>query len=213
VSFRESDVTLVVLAGGDGSRMGRAKGALLIGGVPILRILLRRWNWRGPTMLVTAPGREHPSGFEDFDREVCDPASGAGPLRGLLTALEPLQTPLMVCTAVDMPAIEREQLIWISDALSAHPKLSGMMCRRQRGEERTVEPFPSAYRKEAKQAVKGWMEQGRRSMHSLLELEGFGSVTPPVWEDSVWTNLNFPEEFERYCSTFGGARIERGNQP
>ena len=49
------DVTLAVLAGGKGERMGMAKDALEIDGRPILRHLLDRARWPGPTLLVTAP--------------------------------------------------------------------------------------------------------------------------------------------------------------
>ncbi|MDB5911273.1 MAG: hypothetical protein JWP34_5390, partial [Massilia sp.] len=82
----DGDVTLAILAGGEGSRMGKAKGLLRVGpepGQPILGYLLNRLAWRGPTMLVTAPGRDHPPGWEQFDRELIDPEAGGGPLRGV----------------------------------------------------------------------------------------------------------------------------------
>ena len=53
------DVTLAILAGGEGSRMGYPKGELRLGGRPILPVLLERFAWEGPTLLVTAPGRQH----------------------------------------------------------------------------------------------------------------------------------------------------------
>ena len=88
-----TDVTLAVLAGGEGTRMGFAKGELNIDGRPILSHLLERFAWPGWTLLVTAPGREHPSGWEGFTREVSDPEAGQGPLRGVLTALEQARMP------------------------------------------------------------------------------------------------------------------------
>src|SRR5690349_20303809 len=108
-----SDITLAILAGGEGSRMGKPKGALVIHGQPILEYLLDRFDWPGPTMLVTAPGREHPPGHEKFSREVVDPVFGAGPVRGILTALEHATTSIVVITTVDMPSIERTHLEWL----------------------------------------------------------------------------------------------------
>ena len=49
-----SNVTLAILAGGEGSRMGKPKGHLEIAGKPILAYLLDQIGWPGPTMLVTA---------------------------------------------------------------------------------------------------------------------------------------------------------------
>src|SRR3954467_6767125 len=88
--------TLVILAGGAGSRMGKPKGGLLIDDRPILEYLLDRFRWPGPTLLVTAPGREHPPGCQRFDLEAVDPVSDAGPLRGILTALENATTDQVV---------------------------------------------------------------------------------------------------------------------
>src|SRR5918993_4259845 len=112
-----SHVTLAVLAGGEGSRMGRPKAELQVAGVPILRHLLRRFDWPGPTLLVTAPGRERPTGHEAFTREVSDPSPGHGPLRGILTAIEHARTPSLVVVAVDMPFVARDQLAWLAAEL------------------------------------------------------------------------------------------------
>jgi molybdopterin-guanine dinucleotide biosynthesis protein A len=81
-AMNEAEVTLAILAGGRGERMGKAKALLRIGNQPILTYLLERFAWRGPTMLVSSPGREHPPGAEEFDVEVVDPVEGMGPVRG-----------------------------------------------------------------------------------------------------------------------------------
>src|SRR5688572_6459509 len=101
------DITLAVLAGGAGSRMGRPKGTLEINGRPILAHLLDRIAWPGPTMLVTAPGRENPPGAQRFDFEVSDAVADDGPLRGVHTALRHVRTEMLVVIAVDMVAILR----------------------------------------------------------------------------------------------------------
>src|SRR2546430_7328455 len=88
--------TLAVLSGGAGSRMGGPKGSLEVRGKPILEYLLGRFQWRGQTLLVTAPGIGRPRGAERLDREVLDPVAGLGPLRGVLTALENASTEIVV---------------------------------------------------------------------------------------------------------------------
>src|SRR5436305_504355 len=98
-------VTLALLAGGESSRMGRPKANIQLRGRPILEYLLDQFVWPGPTLLVTAPGHEKPPGWERFDREVSDPVAGSGPLRGVMTALESISTPLVAIVTVDMPGI------------------------------------------------------------------------------------------------------------
>src|SRR5690349_21350151 len=107
------DVTLAILAGGEGARMGMPKGGLHIGAEPILAYLLRQIAWEGPTLLVTAPGRERPRGWELFDREVVDPVAGQGPLRGVLTALEQASSDVVAVATVDMPGVGGEQILWL----------------------------------------------------------------------------------------------------
>src|SRR5688572_29494375 len=103
--MQRSSTTLAILAGGAGSRMGRAKSLLTVHGRPVLEYLHRQFAWPGPTLLVTTPGRERPPGHELFSREVTDPVADLGPLRGLLTALEQCTTPLLIVSTVDMPCI------------------------------------------------------------------------------------------------------------
>lgn len=191
------DVTLAILAGGEGSRMGKPKGLLTIRGEPILSYLLRRISWPGPTMLVTAPGREHPPGWQAFGREVTDPQA-AGPLRGVLTALEHLQTPLLVVLTVDMPFIGVEHIRWLLARFEEHSEHAGLMMRRAASAGRQIEPFPSAYRDIALPFIRQSLEKNRRSVHGLLDGSLFLAVDVPAeWEARAWTNLNQPADLQR----------------
>src|SRR2546423_14894862 len=125
-----ADATLAILAGGESSRMGTPKASLLIRGQPILEHLLDQIAWPGKTMLVTAPGREHPPGSGRFDLEVQDPPGGGGPLRGILTALEHLQTPVLVVMPVDMPEIRKAHLQFLVNELMKREKCLGLFMRR-----------------------------------------------------------------------------------
>jgi molybdenum cofactor guanylyltransferase len=184
--------TLAILAGGEGSRMGRPKADLRVNGVPLLEYLHRRIAWLGPTLLVTAPGRERPPGADQFDREVTDSVSGAGPLRGILTALENATTSLLLVAAIDMPHVARTHLLWLAQRLRAAPEAAGFLCSRTVGQ---VEPLPCALRvATATPQVRDALNAGRRSLRSLLDLPGFNLVDVPTdWPEDVWTNLNEPQ--------------------
>lgn len=189
-----SCTTLAVLAGGEGSRMGRPKGLLEIAGRPILAHLLERFAWPGRTLLVTAPGRESPPGWEMFDAEAVDPIAGEGPLRGVHTGLAAATTELVVIAVVDMPQVGRTQVEWLNGLLAGIPSAAAVMLRR--GE--TIEPFPLACRRDlALPLVAELLASGRRAVHGLAALPGVRVVQPPEdWHASVWKNLNEPGDLD-----------------
>lgn len=188
----EESITLAILAGGEGSRMGRPKGEIIVGCIPILAYLLDRTAWPGPTLLVTAPGREHPPAWERFDREVSDPVAGEGPLRGVLTAIENCQTEAIVVGTVDMPGVDRGALDWLVHEFGARPESLGVMCVRVDGQ---IEPFPCGLRKTAAPLIRAAIADGRRSVHGLAEsTEVVALPVPPDWPPTIWTNLNRPED-------------------
>lgn len=182
--------------------MGFAKAGIQVQGEPILHWLLKRLRWSGPTLLVTAPGREHPAGCEAFDREATDPVAGLGPLRGILTALEDSQTPVVVVATVDMPGIQFTQLEWIAQKLLDDPGAAGVLLARGRGPSRAIEPFPSAYRKSAAPIIAGQLTNGRRAVHGLLKLDTFRTLDAPHdWPQQTWTNLNTPTDRDAFLAS------------
>jgi molybdopterin-guanine dinucleotide biosynthesis protein A len=193
------EITLAVLAGGEGLRMGRPKGLLQIHGKPILEWLLEQFQWPGPTMLITAPGREHPPGWERFDREVCDPVAGLGPLRGVLTGLEHAKTELLLIATVDMPGIRDEHLRWITSQIRASNQIGAMCQRTMAGDGAIIEPFPLLLRRQAMERVWTRIASNRLSVVGLTEESGFRAVEAPTeWPTRVWENLNRIEDLQRF---------------
>jgi molybdopterin-guanine dinucleotide biosynthesis protein A len=194
-----SQTTLAVIAGGKGERMGLPKSQMHFQKQPILAWLLREMRWPGPTLLVTAPGVAHPPSADLFDREAVDPVEGLGPLRGLLTALEESSTSIIAAVTVDMPAVRWPMLAWLVGILTVQQDAKGVMCRV--GGERAwrIEPFPSSFRREAREEIAGRLGAGKRSVRDLAALPGFLALEAPhEWPAETWTNLNTPAEFSAF---------------
>ena len=190
-----ADVVLAVLAGGEGSRMGRPKGLLRIGNQPILEYLLDRLAWTGPVWLITSPGRERPPGSHRFSRELIDPSPGLGPLRGILTALEQPDATPMIITALDMPLVSGEMLRWQAGQLRLQPEALGVMCRRPQADGGQIEPFPLSVRPEAAPLIRRRIDTNRRSVRGLIDEPGFVALDcPSNWDRRVWLNLNVPAD-------------------
>lgn len=202
-------VTLAVLAGGRGDRMGLPKSWIQVGRKPVLEWLLDRMQWAGPTMLVSAPAVVHPPGSELFNCEVVDPVDGLGPLRGVLTALEHLSTPMMTVITVDMPGVNSVALAWLIQALAQRSNYDGVMCCVKAGVAGHIEPFPSAFRSEAARSIKRRLDSGRRSVQDLHTDGGFLVLEAPhAWPADTWTNLNTPSELEAFETALTGQRSE-----
>ena len=195
--FSNEPMTLAVLAGGESSRMGSPQTHLLVRGRPILEHLLDQWNWSGETMLVTAPGREKPPGWQQFDREVSDPVVGQGPLRGIVTALENCRTARLIVATCDMPMVPRELFDSLAATLVNQPDAIGVMTHRRDSDQ--LEPFPFVLRVSALILLRDRLRDGPRSIHSLASLTQF-HVTADASPADIWTNLNDPADYQRFIA-------------
>jgi molybdopterin-guanine dinucleotide biosynthesis protein A len=201
------NITLAVLGGGAGSRMGGPKSLLTVNDQAILIYLLRRLAWTGPTLLVTSPNREHPPGWEQFDREVVDAVADQGPLCGLVTALDAAATDIVVAVTCDMPLIEQQQLLWLAAQLRDRPRILGAMLSH---DERQIEPFPCAMRKAAISLLRERLASSDRSIHSLATLPQFVLISAPSdWPAETWTNLNHPQDLEAFEKAHPSTRVMR----
>ena len=190
-------MTLAILAGGQGRRMGMPKGQLRIHDQPILAYLLDRCAWPGPTLLVTSPGIDPPPEHDRFDLLISDPVAGQGPLRGVLTALEHATTTIAMIITVDMPELTASHLVQLTQTLVAQNGCLGVMYRHEVDGRQMIEPFPLACRTEARAAISEHMAEGRRAVHSLVDLDGFlAAPAPSDWPQSIWLNLNTPEDMD-----------------
>ena len=184
-------VTLAVLAGGRGSRMGMPKAQLVVRGKPILIELIERLRWEGPTLLVTSPGRQQPPGFERLTREVCDPVADEGPVRGLMTAVDNAETETVVVMPVDMPGVERQHLEWVVGGMVERGVMLAI-----RG---IVAPFPSMWHRAIRDDMAAHFQMGGKAMRSLTQIAGVRLVEAPSdWPSHVWQNLNSPADLHGF---------------
>lgn len=192
--------TLAVLAGGEGRRMGGPKGVLALDGRPIIERLLDRLDWPGPTLLVTAPGREHPPGWRRFTNEVTDPVAGEGPLRGILTALEHSSTDEVVVLPVDMPNVTPAPLAWLAACLRDSPATAAVMVERPGRAPSRIEPLPATFRAStAQMLVRARLADGQLALHRLAKSSEIVVVPASSdWPGDFWVNLNTPSDLATY---------------
>jgi molybdopterin-guanine dinucleotide biosynthesis protein A len=197
-----ADITLAVIAGGSGSRMGMPKHMLRLAGEPILADVLRCARWSGPTILSLGAGEAGVvPGCELFDQVLRDDVSDGGPLAGVICALGLCRTSAMVAVPVDMCELGHEHLVWLCRKVEEAGCEAAMMQRIDAKGAR-FEPFPMYLRRGALPAINAMFDGGERALRSIMGVRGFALIDAPrEWPESVWTNLNTPEDLARaHCA-------------
>ncbi len=95
------DCTALILAGGDSSRMGQDKAALVLDGRTLLDCVTGTMQSVFPKVIVSV--RQERAGLSV--PQVRDEALASGPLAGLVAGMEAAATPWLFAVACDMPFI------------------------------------------------------------------------------------------------------------
>jgi molybdopterin-guanine dinucleotide biosynthesis protein A len=178
-----------ILTGGRSRRMGADKAFVTVDGVAMVDRVAGAVRTAGASSVVAVGGdlaRLRAAGL----RAVADPHQGAGPLGGLLTALEAAGTPVLVVVATD--------LAWLSDAtvralvvgLTADPTTDVAAAVGNRRE-----PLCAAWRPERCVAVvRSAFAGGERAVHRVMA--GLAVVDVAVAPHSV-RNANHPDDLRQ----------------
>src|SRR5690606_6924121 len=121
VQLRPQDVTALILAGGQGRRLGGVdKGLVRLHGHPLIEYVLRSLRLQAVNVLISA--NQHQDQYRQYGQVVQDPAEfdgSQGPLAGLLAAAPHVKTPWLVVAGCDMPALPDDYAAHLYAALMA----------------------------------------------------------------------------------------------
>lgn len=155
-------VTGVALAGGLSSRMGEDKAALLYDGQPLLAHVAARLGEVFARVVIIGP--EGLAALRPGAPIIPDARPGFGPLGGLATALEAIQTPWLFLAACDMPLIQHALARHMASLARGAPDAQAVALRGPRG----LEPLHTLYRSDIGPIVRDALDGGRLSMRGLL---------------------------------------------
>lgn len=194
-----SGVVIAIMAGGGSRRMGRDKAEIEMGG--------RRWLERTVEIArltrcrVVVVGRAEVEGRSidgvDF---IEDEVPSEGPLRGLATVLRYTKSSVLAL-ACDMPLLRVEAIEWL---LLRAGSLSGRYGVITRNGGR-MEPLFSIYASTVLTSLDRLLDNGDRSMRSMLESLSFHHVDIPASLSDWLRNVNTPEELEALRAERPGA--------
>ena len=182
-------ITVVILAGGAGSRIGGGKPLRLLRGVSLLdRALAHGRRWSDQVAVAVRDARQV-GGATDAATIVDEPAVD-GPLAGLIAALRFGVTSgaeAVLTLPVDMPFLPPD----LRDRL--HTSLAGVKAALASSGEH-VHPVCGLWRVSALDAAGDYLASGRRSLKGFAEVVGYRSVP---WTGTVdpFFNVNSALDF------------------
>ncbi len=203
-------ITVGILAGGRGTRMGRDKATLPFGGRSLLAHVLDNVRDAASEILVSCRADAPPEVHDA--RVVLDTEAGRGPVEGVLRILEESASPFVCVLPVDMPWVTGPHLRRLVDALHGVDALA-------LSSDGVPEPFPLVARRGVRAAVRAAVREGDLKVTSFL-----GRVTTRRVELAdlfgrdeavlLTRNLNTPEDARsailRLGFDSGTPRIEEG---
>jgi molybdenum cofactor guanylyltransferase len=179
----DPDAAGMVLAGGRSRRFGRDKLREEVSGVPLLHHALRRVAEICEDLIVVlAPDAPEPPPPEGLAvRFVRDSIRDEGPLRGIASGLAATDAEWVVVVGGDMPDLQPDVLrLMLRDVENGEAHAVAL-----RDGDR-ARPLPCVLRRApVLEAATTLLENGRRSVHELLE-----AVPHAVIDEVTWTALD-----------------------
>ena len=166
---------VVILAGGEGSRIGGNKPQRLLGGVTLLERALRKARRWSDEVLVAA--RE--------GGDIRDDPAIEGPLGGVAAALALGGDVLTI--PCDMPFLPDDLPEWLFSRASATLAASGGR----------LHPVCGLWKAAAREALPAYLGTGRRSLTGFAEAVGYEAVNWPVEPFDLFFNINDEADLAR----------------
>lgn len=182
------DVAVVVLAGGDGSRIGGGKPLRELAGERLIDRALRLA--RGYSNPVAVAVRD-PAQVSPVDAELIADDRVEGPLGGLIAGLKFANASgraLLLVIPSDMPFLPPDLLERLNGAIG------GYACAIAASGGR-AHPVCSLWRAAAFDRVPAYLATGRRSLRGLAEAAGFVAVDWPGGAADPFFNINAAEDW------------------
>ena len=191
----KSDVTGVILAGGQARRMGgQDKGLVMLDGKPMIEIIIDVFKPQTAKLLINA-NRNHDH-YSQYGLElVADELSGyCGPLAGMASALKTINTDYMVTAPCDSPFIPLDLVQRLADALE---NKSTDISVAHDGER--IQPVFCMLKKTLLQSLTDYLAAGERKIDRWFKQHDF-AIADFSDKPETFDNINTHEDVESALS-------------
>jgi molybdopterin-guanine dinucleotide biosynthesis protein A len=201
------EISAAILAGGRATRLGGAdKGALVVGGIPIIVRQLTALSTIAADVRIVAndAGRYRDLGVP----VVADALAGRGALGGLYTALLEARYDRVLVLACDMPFVAAALLQRLVAESTGGEEIDAVVPRSARG----LEPLCALYRTRVAATARALIDRGELRLTSLLgalQMRELGeNALAPYDDGALFENVNTPHDYAR-----ARGLVERNEKP
>jgi molybdopterin-guanine dinucleotide biosynthesis protein A len=209
---RYRQVAGFILAGGASSRMGRDKGLLDFGGVPLILHTARLMQpLVAEVTIVGSPGRYTKLGL----RAIADNAQtqdgpdrpGRGPLAGIAAALYATRSPWNLIVACDLPYLSAKWLDWLLSRARGS-RCEAVIPRTDHG----IEPLAAVYRRDCGAPIMTALARGVRKVSDAIDELRVELVYPREWRriepnELILRNMNAPRDYNEARKWWSAERL------
>lgn len=191
ISRDKSQITGLILSGGEGRRMGgQDKGLVLFNDVPLIQHAIVRLAPQVETLLISANRNQDKYSALGI-KILADTIPGyIGPLAGLHTGLAACQTEWLVAIPCDTPFFPLDLVAKMADTLANQSKASLSWARTPSGDH----PVFVLIRKSLLPAVESYLLDGKRRVKDFVR--EVGGLPTHFEEESAFQNMNREFKYE-----------------
>lgn len=196
-------LTVLILAGGQSTRMGQDKMWLVLAGEPLVERIARRMLPLAGEIVISTNRPEafagRLTGLPIAVRTVADRYPGTGPLAGLHAGLAVAHHELVLALATDMPFVDPALVAFLAGLAADHEAVVPLVPSPDASTPQP-EPLHALYRRSCLPAIEAALAAGRRRAVSFLPQVRVRYVSPdeirphdPAFRS--FANVNTPEEW------------------
>jgi molybdenum cofactor guanylyltransferase len=195
-SIQKSDITAVILAGGQGRRMGgRDKGLMEFNGKPIIELLIEKLQEQDIELVINA-NRNQPAyqqyGYPVLSDELAD---FQGPLAGFATAMKGVKTNFILTLPCDGPLLADNL---VEAFIDAQAKSNAEICVADDGER--LQPVYALIRVDLVDDLEAFLHSGDRKIDRWYARHDFARVDFSR-QKNMFANINKPEDHAALLET------------
>lgn len=210
MAIARHDITGLVLAGGQGSRMGGVdKGLVMLGDQPLVAHVLDRLSPQVGPIIISA--NRHIAEYARYGHPVVtDTLPGfPGPLAGLAAGLAAATTPWVLCVPCDVPHFPNDTALRLAKAAQRHDARLAMVriTDKKAPDGHHLEPAFCLMRRELLRPLQDALAQGVRRMRTWSMAQG------PAYADhedaDAFANINAQEDLTALLGQLGAPPTSR----
>ncbi|MGE8319600.1 MAG: molybdenum cofactor guanylyltransferase MobA [Comamonas sp.] len=197
-----TDITGLVLAGGEGSRMGHAdKGLVLLQGRPLAAWAAQQLAPQVGPLLLNA--NRHIAQYQTLGWPVVSDAGfdgptprHAGPLAGFLAGLEHCRTPWLVTVPCDTPRFPADLVARLAAAAQAGQADIAMVCTPDDDGASVLQPVFCLMKASLQASLRDFLEQGGQRVRQWAQQHAFVQVLVEPDGPASFFNANTPADLQ-----------------